>query len=572
MTTRCVIDRKIGIRSGSRFEPQGHGAVNLNNATAIVRSPASDVRPATRVHYILPADPLLIRSHVMNRIAVSMVALSLVIAAVGQTAWANGGPFVVKYPSGDPAAKGVLARLDPSLEPMRETRLRVIKEDLTVTFGVADFRMDDTTYPPLATVTAEYTIENPTDDPITVDFGFPILRGIYTNPFSMRASPSVSVTLDGKRLKSTIISNSLIYGMLRQRARAVIDQAVAADEALNRLVETVRQGETTQRDPARAALQDHLTRVLMWTPQDAALMVEFASLDLGAARSHPADRDYIGHWIGGPDASKLLGENLGVLSAIGEQKATQFLAHLAGRFASDTAAGYETIFKAWGGDVREHVIDLTTGKVRPRELTVSDDALTAPQRGIGPFDPTIYARVDYLDPKAKINERERASCRAVLKNLPVVFTFAPMNLIHYESPFLAKSTRTLTVTYQQYAFQDTGEPASYQLAYVVHPASLWDRFGPINLEVLAPDGVTLAASVPVKRADTSAAPEVRGNIHGEKLTYATYHATIKKKTGELLLGINAAGWQRAVAPPKQEVSLNQADNADQLTSTEEATP
>ena len=301
-------------------------------------------------------------------------------------------------------------------------------------------------------------------------------------------------------------------------------------------------------------------------------MVEFASLNLGAARSHPADRDYIGHWIGGPDASKLLSENLGVLSAIGEQKATQFLARLAGRFDPDSAAGYETIFKAWGGDVREHVIDLTTGKVRPRELTVSDEALTAPRRGFGPFDPTIYARVDYLDPKAKINEHETASCRTVLKNLPVVFTFAPMNLIHYESPFPAKSTRTLTVTYKQYAFQDTGDPASFQLAYVVHPASLWDKFGPINLEVLAPDTVGLAASVPMKKVDTSAAPEGRGNRHAKTLTYATYHATIKKKTGELLLGINAADWQWALAPPKQEVSSIQADNADQLTSTEEATP
>ncbi len=225
----------------------------------------------------------------MNRIACSVVALSLVMAAVGQTAWANGGPFVVKYPSGDPAAKGVLARLDPSLEPMRETRLRVIKEDLTVTFGVANFGMGDTTYPPLATVTAEYTIKNPTDDPITVDFGFPILRGIYTHPFRMSPSPSVSVTLDRKRLESTIISNSLIYGMLRQRARAVIDQAVAADEVLNRLVDAVRQAEPTQRDPARAALQDHLTGVLTWTPRDAALMVEFASLNLGAA-TRPSSR------------------------------------------------------------------------------------------------------------------------------------------------------------------------------------------------------------------------------------------------------------------------------------------
>ena len=54
-------------------------------------------------------------------------------------------------------------------------------------------------------------------------------------------------------------------------------------------------------------------------------------------------------------------------------------------------------------------------------------------------DPTVYARVDYLDPKAKISEVERASCREVLDHLPVTFTFAPMNLLHYRVTFPARS-------------------------------------------------------------------------------------------------------------------------------------
>ena len=55
-----------------------------------------------------------------------VVAASLVGLCAGHWAFGNGGPFVVKYPSGDPAAKGVLARLDPSLKPAQETRLRVL--------------------------------------------------------------------------------------------------------------------------------------------------------------------------------------------------------------------------------------------------------------------------------------------------------------------------------------------------------------------------------------------------------------------------------------------------------------
>jgi len=39
--------------------------------------------------------------------------------------------------------------------------------------------------PPLVAVTADYFITNATADTIEVDFGFPILRGIYVSPFSM---------------------------------------------------------------------------------------------------------------------------------------------------------------------------------------------------------------------------------------------------------------------------------------------------------------------------------------------------------------------------------------------------
>ncbi|MHC4302607.1 MAG: hypothetical protein ACYS7Y_35555 [Planctomycetota bacterium] len=129
-------------------------------------------------------------------------------------ALANGGPFVLKYPNGDPAAKGILARLDPDLKPARETRLRVIKEDLKVTFG-KDGRRNQHSHP-LAHVIAEYTVENPTADQIEIDFGFPILRGVFINPRSMRPSPAVDVTIGEEHIRATIISNSAIYGIIRK--------------------------------------------------------------------------------------------------------------------------------------------------------------------------------------------------------------------------------------------------------------------------------------------------------------------------------------------------------------------
>ena len=136
-----------------------------------------------------------------------------------------------------------------------------------------------------------------------------------------------------------------------------------------------------------------------------------------------------------------------------------------------------------------------TGKIRPRELTLptpkAAEAIAQPpspedyDRRLT-ADPTVYARVDYLDPNAKITAEEKASCQAILKNLPVVFTFAPMNLLHYQAKFPAHGTRTVTVSYRQYAYADTRGSGSYQLAYVLHPATLWKEFGPIHLTFKCP--------------------------------------------------------------------------------------
>jgi hypothetical protein len=475
-------------------------------------------------------------------VVVSILALPTLIVSF---AWANGGPFVLKYPNGDPAAKGVLARLDPDLKPARENRLRVVKEDLKVTFTNEQFPAKrNADGPPLAKVSAEYTIENPTNTEIEVDFGFPILRGIYINPLSMMPRPDVQVNLDKKRIKSTIISNSAIYGIIRQRARQVIEDAITHDGRLSNLVRSVRSNSTEARGAARKALRDYLVGTLNWNEQDAVLMVEYASLDFGALKSAPPDR-VAWMWSGDKELNELMNANLGPLTAIGEQKATQFFAQLACRFDPKAGAGYEAIFTAWGGDVRERSIDLQTGKLRPREITVDRNALKRPTHyafGSNPMDPTIYARVDYLDSDAKINESEKASCKAILKNLPVIFTFAPMNILYYQVTFPAKSTQTLTVTYSQYPYSDTRSPSSYQLAYVVHPASLWKDFGPINLEVAVPEGISFRASVPCSNGGTEERPV---HTHGDnKARFDIYRAELKQKTGELYLAIDADAWKR----------------------------
>ena len=98
--------------------------------------------------------------------------------------WAAGntGPFLVRYPNGDPAAKGVLARWDPSLRPAGETALRVVKEDLTIRF-LPPARFGGA---PAVFVQAGYTIENPADRQVEADFGFPILPRTLHRPTHVR--------------------------------------------------------------------------------------------------------------------------------------------------------------------------------------------------------------------------------------------------------------------------------------------------------------------------------------------------------------------------------------------------
>ena len=521
--------------------------------------------------------------------------LSIVIGGTAGVALANGGPFLVKYPNGDPAAKGILARLDPDLKPTREERLRVIKEDLEVAFIPDSTGGQDTGQPPLVQVSAAYTIENPTGEEITVDFGFPILRGLYMSPYSMRPRPDVRVQLNDQGLRVTVISNSAIYGIIRQRARELIEQAVADDSALAELVAAVRAsglvrdrvrrtfadaigtdaalaraaatdriladvaGSTRgEKDPdhqaARAALAEYLRGSLKWDESDVALMVEFASLDFGSMKTHPPDRGFLG-W---EPANELINANLGPLAAIGEQKATQFFAELAACFDSKVASTYESIFSAWGGDVRERSVDLLTGNVRPREITLSNDELAdrpPRSRALLVSDPTIYARVDYFDSNANLSETEKASCKTVLKNLPVIFTFAPMNLLHYQATFPPKATQTLTVTYKQYAYADTREPLSHQLAYVVHPASNWKYFGPINLEVAVPEGVPFRASVACEAGGTEDRDHLSVLSHtGTPVTTrCTIHrATLNDKTGELFLAVGTSEWNALFDDRKED--------------------
>ncbi len=492
--------------------------------------------------------------HITNRI-VRVGTVGVCMAVMAGQGWANGGPFVVKYPDGDPAAKGVLARLDPSLKPARESRLEVVSEDLDITFGTG-YRHDRGRQQPLVHVQAAYRIRNPRDETIEMDFGFPILRGIYMEPLSMMPRPSVTVMVDKKSVPAKIISNSAIYGIIRQQCRQVIDQAINDDATLAKLAKRIRNAKGVKLDSAKQALVVYLAGELKWGERDARLLGEYLSIDIGKAPVAPVHIAW--HMHRDHELSRLVQENLGVLSAIGEKKATQLFAQLAGRFDPGTGSGYEEIFKAWGGDVRERSIDLESGKIRPREITHEREQPDTPRSIVG-GGLTTYARVEYLDEDAKLSDAEKDACRAILKNLPVIFTYAPMNLLYYRVAFEPGAELTVTVRYSQYAYEDSHKPKSYQLAYVVHPASLWDRFGPITLTVSAPKGVAVRSSVPCEQVQVNAVKRVLASswsVVGKQLPMQAHRGTITDKTGELLVAVSAEEWTLALQGKEKDLKTS----------------
>ncbi len=484
----------------------------------------------------------------------TLAAVLLAGAMAIPEAHANGGPFIIQYPSGDPAAKGVFARVSPSLRPARESRLRVVEEILLIDLEQAYVLNDGA---PLAKVQAIYQIENPTDESVEIDFGFPILRGIYRSPLSMTPVPKVGVSVDGESVPVTIISNEAIFGAIRKRSLEQIDAGIASDAELSKRVAAVRRAKGHAQVTARARVVALLTESHGWSERDARLLAELVSLEIRRSKvKAPPNLFLYGH---SSELYEVATAALGPLEAIGNKKATQLLALLASRFDNNTS-DYEQIFTDWGGDVRERSLDLETREVRPREFSVPR------YEGI---DPTVYARVDYLDDNAILTRNEKRGLKEILKDLPVIFTFAPMNLLHYRVVFPPGSRREVSVSYAQYTYKDTRTPESFQLAYVVHPASLWDEFGPIHLTVTAPVGVRLDASAPLTRisgkahqgkqanretplkpqaAQRSAPPTARPE---PPVPRQSYQAVIEDKTGELFIAAAADSWREAASKGRQ---------------------
>jgi hypothetical protein len=475
--------------------------------------------------------------------------VAALVLSMESMALANGGPFLVREPGGDPATKGAPAPILPDLLPGRESRLQVVSEELGFRF---------TGRPDLAPVevSAQYSIRNPTDEEITLEIGFPIVRGIFRPYYhfggmtgeGVLGAPVVAVWLDKELHPSKLISNSDLLTRIRRHAYDIIDGALAARPGLKALQDQMKAaaGDNKAADDAQKKLIVALLAQKGWSERDARLLADFARVVWQPPPPPPKSKkqeipewlrqkppgqegdrhtpeevpffeeprtgpEGLGHFGGGPRWPLYLGP----LASLGELKATQLLSHLASRFAPEAGRSYEQIFTAWGGDVRERSVDLGTGAVRPREVS-SDEA--------------IYTRVEAFNPHIVVDPEKRAICKEILDNLPVTFTFAPMNLIRTTLTVPKRSTSLLGFTYAQRAFDDTAQPSSYQLAYLVHPASFWQQFGPINVTIEVPKGIPVRASVPTSRTEVRA-------------SYDVHKGVLRQKTGELLVAVPMAAWK-----------------------------
>lgn len=276
-------------------------------------------------------------------------------------------------------------------------------------------------------------------------------------------APVVAVKLGQEGQRFDILSNTDILARIREHAFGIVETGIAG-LGIKDLYERMKSLTGKQADELQAALQAKV-RKAGWSERDARLLASFVRAVAYVPPPPPPPPEQVreqkrktaeeagrnwGRWGDEPRAGEIPfvegtqsiwgtghPKYLGTLASLGEVKATQLLSHLASRFEPAAGRSYENIFGAWGGDVRERAVDLTSGAERPRHVESPD---------------TLYARVDYFNESRVKDPGRRASCKQILADLPVTFTFAPMSLIRTRVSFPGNAKRVLEFTYEQHPY------------------------------------------------------------------------------------------------------------------------
>jgi hypothetical protein len=461
------------------------------------------------------------------------LVLGLLNVAIG-TAAAN--PVVLApSPPDDPAALGVLTPARAQILPGHEARLRVREEHLSITFGDEVHRPEEyATQPPMVLVTASYSIENPTDADIRAVFGYPILRDIHKYAYVL--SRDTGARLDGERVDGYGVDAEEICSLLCRSLRRSIEEAIDADPELRALVDSVPAPSAHTWPGAARALATHLGRRRGWTEEEALWLVAYSSLGLEALDvplpdervSGPVSMTY-------PELLHRRFVRLGALARLDERVACQFLERVAALLDAGATTGYADVVRAWGGTDKELAVDLATGALRPRVAPVrpaSDSGPEAPHW----LEPVILAKPG-----------------SVFEALPE--PPPPMVLVLYEVEFPARNTREFRVTDKQFAFMDGAGTGSNQTAFVIHTAARWDDFGPISVEVLAPEGCSFRASFP---CEATGAREVAAS-DGVRFPATVYEGNVQEKNGQILVAVGEPSWRGFAQRIGEQLLAEQAE-------------
>ena len=206
--------------------------------------------------------------------------------------------------------------------------------------------------------------------------------------------------------------------------------------------------------------------------------------------------------------------------------------------------------------MRERAVDLRTGKIRPREVELSADK---PRSGIGGArlrevaDPTVYARVDYLDSNSPLPEEDRTIAPSGAREPARGLHVRPDGIAALPSDVPAQGNADRDGEILKYACIDTCDPATYQIAYILHPATLWDEFGPIRLSVHVPKGMACQGVHTAGQERFYAGrggASAGGNRRGAEGSMDAYTAALTRKaekSGQLFIAVEKAAWDAQFA-------------------------
>lgn len=435
-------------------------------------------------------------------------------------ALANGGPFFERHVDGSNAVSASMAGFEHMI-PGLQDRIACLGEDLTITIenelklgraaeaarkaprptgntldsNPIDYKQRYALIPeklPRITVEAKYTLVNTSDRPVNMRFGFPVIYSPHGY---------AKVLVDGTKTKSHHLSLDDILLHIRSAAAEGIAEILTADKELSAAVATISEIESHydgrkpdkgamnlgERTRAAKALTDVLKKRQL-TDSQVALVSEFFILPPSPKPERP-NIDALDEYPRYIATHRFFPER-GVLERIGVLKATQLYTEVLKALAPAQHIDYEQFFRAWGGQEKRVSLDLETGEIRERVLSpirFTDGGM------MGPIPLDIYAREEYLDSR-NLPKDLKKHLMTVLRNLPVTFAFAPVNMTVYDVAFAPGQKRMVAVEVSQLPSIDGREPVTAQFEYIMKTARYFEEFDHINLEVRAPSGTALAIS------------------------------------------------------------------------------